>query len=236
MRALAFDETHAPSLLALAHLALAGGDAEGCRVRCAALLRAEPDNEEAAIMLAELMAHEVMSPKPNGFVGATLEIGEAGRCARWSRNGYSEERSACTRRRGGREDGQRCDPCCAPWYHRSSTVMPSCSTSSCWRPSPATTQRLRHCCSCCGAPAGCWTTGHRRWRRRRRQRGPGLQRSPGWPTAGACMRGGVWEAEPPGFRVFTAGACVRGGGWEAESSGFRVFTAGACVRGRGGGT
>jgi hypothetical protein len=50
---------HVSSLLALARLALAGGDLEGCRERCIALLGAAPDHEEAAMMVAEIMAYQV---------------------------------------------------------------------------------------------------------------------------------------------------------------------------------
>jgi tetratricopeptide repeat protein 21B len=50
---------HCPSLLALARLALAAGDLEGCQARCSALLQVQPDHEDAAIMLAELMFYQV---------------------------------------------------------------------------------------------------------------------------------------------------------------------------------
>lgn len=49
---------HAPALLALARLALARGDADGCQAQCVALLRADPDNEAASTMLAEIKLHQ----------------------------------------------------------------------------------------------------------------------------------------------------------------------------------
>jgi tetratricopeptide repeat protein 21B len=42
-------------MLALARMYLARGDFHNCELQCAALLKAEPDNEEAGIMLADLM-------------------------------------------------------------------------------------------------------------------------------------------------------------------------------------
>ncbi|KAI8469287.1 MAG: intraflagellar transport protein [Monoraphidium minutum] len=49
---------HGPSLLALARIALAQGDVDGCQAQCVGLLRSEPDNEDAATMLAEIMFHQ----------------------------------------------------------------------------------------------------------------------------------------------------------------------------------
>jgi cytochrome c-type biogenesis protein CcmH/NrfG len=53
---------HAPSLLALARLALALGDVAACQARCLGLLRVEPENESAASMLAEIMFHQASGP------------------------------------------------------------------------------------------------------------------------------------------------------------------------------
>ena len=50
---------HCPSLLALSRLALAAGDLDACQAHCSALLQVQPDNEDAAIMLAELMFYQV---------------------------------------------------------------------------------------------------------------------------------------------------------------------------------
>ncbi|GBF90474.1 hypothetical protein Rsub_03470 [Raphidocelis subcapitata] len=52
--ALSASPDHPPSLLALARLALARGDAGGCQAQCVALLRADPDDEAAGGMLAEI--------------------------------------------------------------------------------------------------------------------------------------------------------------------------------------
>lgn len=52
-------DTHVPSMLAMAKLALASGDVDACQSQCVSLLKADPDNEEASIMLAELMFHKV---------------------------------------------------------------------------------------------------------------------------------------------------------------------------------
>lgn len=46
-------------MLALAKLHLANGDVDGCQQQCVLLLKHYPNNEEAAIMLAELMFHKV---------------------------------------------------------------------------------------------------------------------------------------------------------------------------------
>eukprot|EP00898_Chlorokybus_atmophyticus_P001805 jgi/Chlat1/2625/Chrsp178S02467 len=53
--ALTHCETHTKALLALAKLHLSRGDTEACQAQCAALLRVEPTNEEASLMLADLM-------------------------------------------------------------------------------------------------------------------------------------------------------------------------------------
>lgn len=49
---------HPPALLALARASLALGDVDACQARCVGLLRADPDNEAAAAMLAEIMFHQ----------------------------------------------------------------------------------------------------------------------------------------------------------------------------------
>ncbi|GLC77752.1 hypothetical protein PLESTB_000959000 [Pleodorina starrii] len=56
--ALRHHETHVPSMLAVAKLHLAGGDTDACQAQCVTLLKYDPDNEEASIMLAELMFHK----------------------------------------------------------------------------------------------------------------------------------------------------------------------------------
>ncbi|MEW5298948.1 MAG: hypothetical protein WDW36_002017 [Sanguina aurantia] len=56
--ALGHYEHHSRSSLALAKLQLAEGDSEGCQAQCVSLLKLDPDNEEASIMLAELMFHK----------------------------------------------------------------------------------------------------------------------------------------------------------------------------------
>ncbi|MEW5313286.1 MAG: hypothetical protein WDW38_004868 [Sanguina aurantia] len=58
--ALGHYEHHSRSSLALAKLQLAEGDSEGCQAQCVSLLKLDPDNEEASIMLAELMFHKVI--------------------------------------------------------------------------------------------------------------------------------------------------------------------------------
>ncbi|KAF8072682.1 TTC21B [Scenedesmus sp. PABB004] len=55
---LAQHDKHAAARLALARLALAGGRVEECQAHAAALLAEQPDNEDAALMLAELMEHQ----------------------------------------------------------------------------------------------------------------------------------------------------------------------------------
>ena len=57
--ALRHSEAHTGSMLALAKLHLANGDVDGCQQQCVLLLKHYPNNEEAAIMLAELMFHKV---------------------------------------------------------------------------------------------------------------------------------------------------------------------------------
>ncbi|KAF6259487.1 intraflagellar transport protein [Scenedesmus sp. NREL 46B-D3] len=49
---------HGAAHLALARLALADGQIEACQTHATALLEDQPDHEDAAIMLAELMAHQ----------------------------------------------------------------------------------------------------------------------------------------------------------------------------------
>lgn len=56
--ALRHHETHVPSMLAVAKLHLANGDTDACQAQCVTLLKHDPDNEEASIMLAELMFHK----------------------------------------------------------------------------------------------------------------------------------------------------------------------------------
>jgi len=51
-------DQHAPSMLALARLQLANGDVDACQLQCVQLLKADPDNEAASVMLAELMFHK----------------------------------------------------------------------------------------------------------------------------------------------------------------------------------
>jgi hypothetical protein len=55
------------ALLALAKLYLAAGDTAACQAQCVALLKADADNQEAAIMLAQIMFHQV------GALGRALE-------------------------------------------------------------------------------------------------------------------------------------------------------------------
>ena len=52
-------ESHAKAMLALAKIYMANGDTDACQEQCVTLLREYPDNEEASIMLAELMFHKV---------------------------------------------------------------------------------------------------------------------------------------------------------------------------------
>ena len=47
------------ALLALAQLHLASGELASCQQQCVALLRVDPDNQNAAIMLAQIMFHQV---------------------------------------------------------------------------------------------------------------------------------------------------------------------------------
>jgi len=56
--ALRQSDAHAPSLLALARLHLAAGDMDKCQTWCVDLLKHDPENEEASVMLAELMFHK----------------------------------------------------------------------------------------------------------------------------------------------------------------------------------
>ncbi|KAG1671374.1 hypothetical protein FOA52_002984 [Chlamydomonas sp. UWO 241] len=51
-------DTHAGSLLALARLQIAAGNMDQCQQLCVDLLKHDPDNEEASVMLAELMFHK----------------------------------------------------------------------------------------------------------------------------------------------------------------------------------
>jgi tetratricopeptide repeat protein 21B len=53
--ALRFEESSVEATLALAKLYLARGDLENCQQRCVALTRIDPHNEQASMMLAELM-------------------------------------------------------------------------------------------------------------------------------------------------------------------------------------
>jgi len=53
--ALRHNDTHTKSMLALAKLYLARGETDQCQQLCVTLLRADPDKEEASMMLAELM-------------------------------------------------------------------------------------------------------------------------------------------------------------------------------------
>uniref|UniRef100_A0A383W643 Uncharacterized protein n=1 Tax=Tetradesmus obliquus TaxID=3088 RepID=A0A383W643_TETOB len=55
---LTHQDKHGAAHLALARLALANGQIEACQTHATALLEDQPDNEDAAIMLAELMAHQ----------------------------------------------------------------------------------------------------------------------------------------------------------------------------------
>jgi hypothetical protein len=70
---------HAPSLLALARIALALGDVAACQARCLALLKVDPENESAASMLAEIMFHQV--PRAQGRKGCQQRMGGTGPCA-----------------------------------------------------------------------------------------------------------------------------------------------------------
>jgi len=56
--ALKSHEEHAKAMLSLAKLYMADGDTEACQQQCVTLLRSYPENEEASIMLAELMFHK----------------------------------------------------------------------------------------------------------------------------------------------------------------------------------
>jgi len=56
--ALKYDEHHIKSMTALARLMLLRGDADACQNNCVALLRVDPENEEATLMLAEIMFHK----------------------------------------------------------------------------------------------------------------------------------------------------------------------------------
>jgi tetratricopeptide repeat protein 21B len=57
--ALKCHDEHAKAMLSLAKLYMADGDTEACQQQCVTLLRSYPENEEASIMLAELMFHKV---------------------------------------------------------------------------------------------------------------------------------------------------------------------------------
>ena len=57
--ALRLCESHSGSLLALSKLHLSAGNMDACQQQCVVLLKHDPDNEEAAVMLAELMFHKV---------------------------------------------------------------------------------------------------------------------------------------------------------------------------------
>jgi tetratricopeptide (TPR) repeat protein len=50
---------HGAARLALARLALINGQVDACQQHASLLLEDQPDNEDAAIMLAEIMAHQV---------------------------------------------------------------------------------------------------------------------------------------------------------------------------------
>jgi tetratricopeptide repeat protein 21B len=57
--ALRHNETHSGSLLALARMHIEAGNMDQCQQQCVLLLKHDPDNEEASVMLAELMFHKV---------------------------------------------------------------------------------------------------------------------------------------------------------------------------------
>jgi len=59
------------AMLALAKLYMADGDTDACQNQCVALLRTYPENEEASVMLAELMFYKVR-PRSSGCVSASL--------------------------------------------------------------------------------------------------------------------------------------------------------------------
>lgn len=56
--ALKHDEANKKSIFALARLHLMRGETDACQQQCVTLLRIDPDNEEATMMLAELMFHK----------------------------------------------------------------------------------------------------------------------------------------------------------------------------------
>jgi len=56
--ALKNSDTHSKSMLALAKMHLADGNLDACQQQCVLLLKHNPDDEEASIMLAELMFHK----------------------------------------------------------------------------------------------------------------------------------------------------------------------------------
>ncbi|EDO49516.1 predicted protein, partial [Nematostella vectensis] len=53
--ALVYDDTHIQSLLALAKLYLTVDDLDACQQQCVQLLKADPDNDAATVMMADLM-------------------------------------------------------------------------------------------------------------------------------------------------------------------------------------
>jgi tetratricopeptide repeat protein 21B len=60
--ALRQSDSHSKSMQALAKLYLSRNDSDACQQLCAQLLKMDPDNHEAAIMLAELMFHKASTP------------------------------------------------------------------------------------------------------------------------------------------------------------------------------
>ena len=62
--ALSHDPGHAKSLLSTARLHLAHNENEQVHALCVQLLRSDPDNEEASMMMAELMFRKVCAPPP----------------------------------------------------------------------------------------------------------------------------------------------------------------------------
>jgi len=79
--ALKHDDGHEKSMLALAKLHLARGELDACQHQCVTLLRIDPMNEEASMMLADLMFRkneydaaiyhfqQLLERKPNHYVG-----------------------------------------------------------------------------------------------------------------------------------------------------------------------
>lgn len=84
--ALRSDETHEPSILFLARMHQQAGDLDQCQVRCTTLLRLNPANEEAAIMLADIMLQkedneaaiyhfqQLLESKPDNFAALSRFI------------------------------------------------------------------------------------------------------------------------------------------------------------------